>query len=131
MSLSKEQQIFTRHISRLILYATGLGIGLTFGDAYRPKMLQYLYFYGYTIRMSGVIPKLIRAKKRSKTLNSNHKKRLAVDFNFFIDGKLIYKHKLINALGQYWEGLDPAHNRWGGNFKNIYDSPHFERNIKI
>lgn len=130
MSLSKEQQIFTGHIARLILYAECLEIGLTMGDAYRPQSLQYLYFFGYTVKLLNGIPKLIKAKKRSKTLFSNHGKRLAQDFNFFIDGKYIRgEHPLITDLGKYWIKLDPKHNRWGGNFSTIDDGGHFERNI--
>ena len=65
---------------------------------------------------------------KSKTLNSNHIKRLAVDFNFFINGKLVYdKHKLAE-LGKFWESLNTK-NIWGGNFKSFTDTPHFERNV--
>jgi len=112
MKLSEHQQIFSKHIARLIHRAELLGIDLTFGEAYRTEYQQAEY---------------LRTKK-SKTKFSNHLKRLAVDFNFFIDGKLVYKHPLIDNLGEYWESIDPL-NRWGGNFKSIKDSPHFERNI--
>jgi nucleoside-diphosphate-sugar epimerase len=30
--------------------------------------------------------------------------------------------------GKYWESLYPK-NRWGGNFSNLVDCPHFERNV--
>nr|WP_223154740.1 hypothetical protein [Campylobacter concisus] len=30
-------------------------------------------------------------------------------------------------MGNYWESLNTL-NRWGGNFKNFIDVPHFERN---
>lgn len=130
MRLSEHQQIFTQHIGRLILYATGMGVGLTQGEASRPQAMQYLYFYGYTIRIKDGIPVLIKARRRSKTLKSKHLDKLAKDFNFFIDGKYTRKsHPMITALGEYWEGLDPIHNRWGGHFTTIQDEPHFERNI--
>jgi hypothetical protein len=112
MKLSEQQQIFSKNIASLIVYADTLDIGLTFGHAYRDLETQ----------------KRMVATGKSKTLNSNHLKRLAVDFNFFINGKLTYdKHKL-KALGEFWEGLHPK-NRWGGNFKSFTDTPHFEMNI--
>ena len=112
MSLNKEQFEFTKDVASLIVYANLLGIDLTFGHAYRDKETQQ---------------RMVDTGK-SKTLNSNHLKRLAVDFNFFINGKLTYdKHKLAE-LGQFWESLN-SKNRWGGNFKSFTDTPHFERNI--
>ncbi len=110
--LSTEQQIFTQNISQLILKANSLGINLTFGEAFRTEYQQREY---------------LRTGK-SKTMNSNHLKRLAVDFNFFINGRLVWEHPLITELGEYWESINEK-NRWGGNFKNFKDTPHFERNI--
>lgn len=98
----------------LILKATELGIGLTFGDAYREKDRQ----------------KRLIALGLSWTMDSMHLKRLAVDFNFFIDGELTYEKSKLQELGDYWESLDPA-NRWGGNWsKKKRDTPHFEMNTK-
>ena len=111
MKLSEHQQIFSKHIARLIRHAELLGIDLTFGEADRTEYQQKEY---------------VRLKK-SKTMHSNHLRRLAVDFNFFINGKLYYEHELITQLGKYWESIDPL-NRWGGHFKSIKDNPHFERN---
>ncbi len=113
MKLSKYQQIFAKNVALLILKAIELGIGLTFGHAFRDKATQ----------------KRLIALGKSWTMNSMHLKRLAVDFNFFIDGELIYKHPKIQELGDYWESLHPA-NRWGGNWKKHQDTPHFEMNTK-
>ena len=112
MKLSDQQIIFTINIADLILYANSLGIGLTFGDAYRPQMLQDIYY----------------KENKSKTLKSNHLRRLAVDFNFFKDGELIYDKSKLQELGDYWESLH-GKNRWGGNFKSFIDTPHFEMNV--
>ena len=79
MKLSQHQQIFSKHIARLIRHAELLGIDLTFGEADRTLFQQKEY---------------VRLKK-SRTMHSNHLRRLAVDFNFFINGKLFYKHELI------------------------------------
>ena len=134
MSLSQKQMIFTKNVASLIGYADLLGIGLTFGEAHRTQSQALLNFFGYKIVKGGVLGiKLVKYKKLSNTLNSLHLKRLAVDFNFFINGKLVYdKHKLAE-LGKFWEGLHPK-NRWGGNFKikvdgvleDWADTPHFE-----
>ena len=125
MSLSEKQQIFTKNIASLIVYADLLGIGLTFGEAQRTESQVLLNFYGYIVVKGGILGiQLKKSKKLSNTLNSQHLKRLAVDFNFFINGKLTYdKHKLAE-LGKFWEGLHPD-NRWGGNW-NFTDTPHFE-----
>jgi len=128
MKLSLHQQIFSQQIARLILFANANGVNLTFGEAYRTNDQQELYFYGKSVHPDDGMLELINAKKRSRTLDSNHLRRLAVDFNFFINGKLFYEHDKINQIGNYWESLDPL-NAWGGHFKNHYDSPHFERNI--
>ena len=128
MSLSSQQQIFTRNIAKLILFANSRGIELTFGEAYRTDDQQELYYYGKTIRPEDGKLELIGAKKRTRTMKSNHLRRLAVDFNFFVNGKLTYDHPEIKVLGDYWENLHPA-NRWGGHFKNFFDAPHFEMNV--
>lgn len=129
MSLNKEQFEFTKDVASLIVYANLLDIDLTFGEAYRTNSQVLLNFFGYKVVKGGILGiKLVKSKKLSKTLKSNHLKRLAVDFNFFINGKLVYdKHKLAE-LGKFWESLNEK-NRWGGNFKTFTDTPHFERNI--
>ena len=129
MKLSQHQQIFTQNIALLILKANSLGINLTFGEAYRTIEQQALYYHGKSIRVEDLQLELISAKKRTQTMQSNHLKRLAVDFNFFIKGVLTYTDPLVEELGKYWESLDSL-NRWGGHFKNFYDAPHFERNVQ-
>ena len=118
MKLSTKQQIFTKNVAKLINFATESGIELTFGEAYRTREQQLIYV------QTG----------KSKTMNSNHLRRLAVDFNFFKDGNLTYEWTDIKFIGDYWESLDPA-NRWGGDWnKNnkkdgFIDTPHFEMNV--
>lgn len=113
MKLSQHQQIFTQNIALLILRANTLGVNLTFGEAYRTKEQEALYV----------------KEGKSKTMNSYHLKRLAVDFNFFIDGQLLLRHPSISLLGHYWESLDLLNN-WGGHFSHFYDGGHFERSVK-
>jgi peptidoglycan L-alanyl-D-glutamate endopeptidase CwlK len=112
MKLSKHQQIFTTNIARLIVFANTQDIELTFGEAFRTEYQQEEH---------------VRQGK-SKTMNSNHLRRLAVDFNFFINGELTYDRDTLEVLGEYWELLD-KNNRWGGNFTHFIDTPHFEMNI--
>jgi len=112
VKLSEHQQNFTKDLVKLNIKAEELGIGLTLGDGYRSQEQQEIYF----------------KTKKTRTLKSNHLKRLAQDYNFFINGNLTYKHPLIFKLGEYWESLNKL-NRWGGNFKGFYDGPHFERNV--
>lgn len=81
------------------------------------------------------------AAGRSKTMNSMHLKRLAADFNIFIDGYLLFSDTtkidrdlmLAKKLGDYWVSLNTA-NRWGGDFdkdgnplnQSFKDGGHFE-----
>lgn len=116
MKLSEKQRIFTYNIACLIHFAYDqLGIELTFGEAYRTKEQQKIYV----------------EQGKSQTMNSNHLNRLAVDFNFFVNGKLTYDWEVVKPLGDYWESLHPK-NRWGGDWnKNgikdgFIDTPHFE-----
>ncbi|WP_428743231.1 M15 family metallopeptidase [Tenacibaculum sp.] len=118
MKLSEYQQIFTSNISCLIQFAERSGYRLTFGEAFRTNEQQLLYV------QTG----------KSKTMNSNHLRRLAVDFNVFKNGNLTYKWEDIKPIGDYWESLH-ENNRWGGDWnKNdikdgFIDTPHFEMNV--
>jgi hypothetical protein len=108
----KEQWLFVKDVAKLILKAETLGIELTGGELYRTIEQQQIYL----------------KKGQTKTANSMHMKRLAIDFNFFIEGKLTYDKEDIQELGDYWESLNEK-NRWGGNFKSFIDTPHFERKV--
>ncbi len=112
MGLVKEQAAFLLDVCKLINHATEHGYVITAGELYRTLEQQQLYL----------------KTGRSKTLNSNHLKRLAIDLNFFVNGKLTWDKKVLAPIGEYWESLSPK-NRWGGNFKSLVDVPHFERSI--
>jgi peptidoglycan L-alanyl-D-glutamate endopeptidase CwlK len=68
---------------------------------------------------------------KSKTKNSMHLKRCAIDLNIFTmtEGKpiLCTDGDKIKSIGDYWESLDEK-NRWGGNWK-WKDINHFERSV--
>lgn len=105
MTLSEKQQLFTRLIAQLILWADEKGYRLTFGEAYRTPEQAAL-----------------NAKKGSGISNSLHTKRLAVDLNLFINGQYQTDSAAYLPLGEYWESLGGS---WGGRFKSRPDGNHF------
>ena len=131
MKLSEKQQAFTYNISLLIQYAFENGFFLTFGEAYRTIEQQQIYFD------SG----------RSKTMNSRHLQKLAVDFNIFKDGRHLFAPgiskeqykcdlELARPMGEFWESLN-IYNVWGGDwnrngvYDETFDDPyHFETRDK-
>jgi hypothetical protein len=96
-SLTDKQARFTKMIALLIQFADLQGLSLTFGDAYRDPVATYPY-----------------GRK-----NSLHKRRLAVDFNLFRDGKYLTSTEDYTILGEYWESIGGT---WGGRFD---DGNHF------
>ena len=111
MTLRQHQSEFIQDVAKLIDFAFKNGFELTAGELFRSPEQQAIYV----------------KTGRSKTLNSLHLSRLAVDFNIFKNGKLATK-KDAEPLGAYWESLDIL-NSWGGNGKKILDVPHFSRGI--
>lgn len=112
MSNVSEQADFLLDLARLINKATELGFQVTAGELYRTPEQQEIYV----------------KTGRSKTMQSLHLQRRAVDLNFFKDGKLVYDKSAIAPLGAYWESLHPW-NSWGGNGVKLFDLPHFSRGI--
>lgn len=119
MSMVQQQHLFLHDVVRLLQFAWNKGYILTGGELFRTVEQQKIYL----------------DTGRSKTMNSLHLKRCAIDLNIFKDGKLC-THEQIIPLGKYWEELDPI-NRWGGNFDKDHakadrfiDSGHFERTVQ-
>jgi D-alanyl-D-alanine carboxypeptidase len=110
MSQVREQAKFLLDACRLVMKATELGFVVTGGELFRTAEQQAIYV----------------KTGRSKTMNSNHLSRRAIDLNFFKDGKLAYDRAVLQPLGDYWEALDEK-NSWGGNWNSFKDVPHFER----
>ena len=111
MSVVGEQAAFLLDVAKLINKATELGFTVTGGELFRTAEQQQIYV----------------KTGRSKTMNSNHLKRCAIDLNFFRDGKLVYDVPTLKPVGEYWQSLHPK-NRWGGLWRFV-DLPHFERNV--
>lgn len=110
LSLGDAQKLLPLMIRDLITFAYKKGYTLTFGDAYRsPKV-----FGSFGKKKEG-------SYGRSY---SNHKRRLAVDFNLFKDGVYLKQTEEYTLLGEYWESLGGS---WGGRFN---DGNHFSIKYK-
>ncbi|CAI2469852.1 Uncharacterised protein [Serratia ficaria] len=104
MTLSEKQQLFTKLIAQLILWADEKGYRLTFGEAYRtPEQAK------------------LNAQSGKGIANSLHTQRLAVDLNLFINGQYQTDSAAYLALGEEWEKLGGS---WGGRFSRP-DGNHF------
>ncbi|MFG6485271.1 glycoside hydrolase family 19 protein [Roseateles sp. BYS78W] len=113
--LVREQSVFLLQVCELVKKASELGFSASAGELYRTPEQQAMHV----------------RNGRSTTMASQHLKRLAIDLNFFRDAPdgrplLISDVETLRPIGQYWESLDAA-NRWGGNWTNFKDTPHFER----
>lgn len=119
MTLRQHQSEFGKDVLRLLNYAIYLNLDFTFGEVYRTEYQQKWYYEnGY-----------------SKTINSMHCKKLAIDVNFFFNGKLldemtgseaerIQANKFKQLLAKKWQELNPLNRAgytWG------WDDNHFER----
>ena len=107
-TLSDLQFEFSKNVVKLITWCERRFIKVTFGEVFRPEQMQKWYFdHGYT-----------------RTMNSQHMKRLAVDLNFFFKQRLCYDFDKIKPIGEYWKSLHEK-NRWGGDWQ-FQDCDHFE-----
>ena len=95
MTLSEAQRKFTRMIGSLIFMAYANGYELSFGDAYRDPRGHGKW----------------GEKKGYSAARSQHKRRLAVDFNLFRDGKYLTATEDHRPLGEFWESVGGT---WGG-----------------
>ena len=112
MTLSEHQAAFLLDVCQLISFATGKGWSVTGGELFRTSDQQAIYL----------------RQGKTKTMLSNHLRRLAIDLNFLKAGVPVYDKAQLAEVGSYWEKLNSL-NRWGGNFKTLPDTPHFERNV--
>lgn len=108
MRLGQHQEAFAKDLQKLLAKAHRLGYGVRIGECQRTDEQQIYYV------MTG----------KSKTLDSMHKKKCAIDLHFTKDGKIVYP----KVLGDYWASLHFL-NIWGGNWKSFKDNPHFQRTV--
>lgn len=111
MRLSEKQAQFMKDVALLVMWADRKGWYVTGGELHRPLKLQGMYLE------SG----------KTRTLNSKHTKRLAIDLFLFINGEITWNVEDYRKLGEFWESIRPE-NKWGGHFKNFTDGVHFQRN---
>ena len=110
-TLFQEQVAFLQDVPKLLNFLWKAGFQITGGELLRTPEQQQIYV------QTG----------KSKTLVSNHLVKCAIDLNCFKSGRLATFAEL-EPTGKFWESLNPK-NRWGGYFKSLVDTPHFERNI--
>lgn len=109
MTLVLEQHEFLQDVALLIQRAVALGYVVTGGELYRTaEQEQWDVAHGL-----------------SRTENSAHLRRLAIDLNVFSSEGV---GATAADLGSYWKALD-SHNRWGGDFTTLRDYGHFERSV--
>jgi peptidoglycan L-alanyl-D-glutamate endopeptidase CwlK len=107
MALSDEQFEFAKDVSLLFQHLIKGEYKFTIGDVQRSEEQQVL---NYKMGLS-------------KTMRSQHLKKLAIDLNIFINGKLTYDKAKLQSIGDYWERLN-SKNEWGGNW-HFVDTVHF------
>lgn len=123
MSLRKKQSIFALNVAKLIIKAYELGYEITLGEVLRTKDQQTLYFEGYTLMKIGSDLKLAKTSPKSKTMNSKHLLKCAVDINLFKDGKYLTDKESFKPLAEFWKSLNPKNDcgyYWS------FDANHFE-----
>jgi len=81
MKLSEKQGVFILNVSKLIQFANDRGWWLTGGELLRTKEQQEIYFN----------------EGKSKTMNSKHLSRLAIDLNLFV---------IVVSLDFHWSKLN-------------------------
>jgi len=111
VTLRENQAIFAGNLARLILHAESIGKQVFIAELYRtPEHQQMLSRTG-----------------KSKTLKSKHCLGLAMDLYLLSDvqddGVIKATKADYQALGDYWQSLDPACT-WGGNW-SFADFVHF------
>lgn len=113
MKLSDQQAIFTKNVVCLIYYLIDvLGWKVVIGEVWRREVTQkWLFKKGWT-----------------KTLNSDHRYKLAVDLFVWIEGIFLNNAKenkeVMKSAGDYWKTLNKQ-NYWGGDYKTFCDINHF------
>ena len=123
MSRMEEQWAFLQDLAVLIQYIRDVGYKAVGGELMRSREEQQRK---YDTGVSKALPG-----------ESMHQFLRAIDIEFFeADGRWMkvptnkdaqkeMKEKL-QIYGDFWEALNKK-NRWGGNFKNLFDPNHFER----
>jgi hypothetical protein len=110
MTLSDHQWEFLKDIAKLVVFCDVQGYKLTGGELWRTVEQQRSYV----------------DKKLSRTMDSKHLKRLAIDLNLFIDGNYRIDKAAFEPLAKFWASLSERNVSgydWG------WDYNHFERKV--
>lgn len=118
-TLGTQQEIFSRDMVKLFTYIHARGLEIRIGEVWRPQEMQDWY-----LRLG-----------KTKTANSQHTKKLAVDIYVFRNGVMV-NTATMQEIGRFWESLS-TFNRWGGSWRGLVeagkssfiDMPHFERKV--
>ncbi len=116
--LTKQFQ-FSRTLGLFLAWMAEQGYHWTMGDCWRST--DQLMCPNCADPVS--YQELLRYNGRSKTLNSKHNQRLAVDLNLFTSEGTLAKPEQYRPLGEKWKALG---GRWGGDFQSFKDWGHFE-----
>lgn len=120
--LRAAQDRFAGHVVYLINFIRSPehGFKISLGEVFRTEYQQKEYLRtGFT-----------------KTLDSKHLLKLAIDINFFLEGRLLLSEKerhkedyeLLKPVGEYWQDLHEK-NQWGGFWEGAWDMGHFQTDI--
>jgi len=107
MTLSQTQRIFALNVAKLIQFIYDNGMECTLGEVLRTVEQQKIYL----------------AAGATKTLNSAHLKKLAIDIQLFVNGVYATDNEAYKPLAEYWKSLHPSNVAgydWG------WDAGHFE-----
>ena len=110
MRLGRKQEIFSRCLAQLLVFA---------------------HSRGYEVRI-GEVERSLDEAERLGFGDSNHTRRLAADLHLFRDGKYLSSTRSHRELGEFWEGLSAEWDGelveccWGGHFSdgNHYSLSH-------
>lgn len=126
-SMNAKQERFLAEMATLIL----ITIGRRYPDLLDklknidqfPKLADGYVMIGGEMLRTEEQQRIYVEQGKSKTYDSRHLKRLAVDLYLFINGQIVANPKW---MGDIWESLSPD-NQWGGNWTSIFDPNHFEK----
>jgi hypothetical protein len=110
------------NFAKMVIFAYENGMELTAGEMLRTKDQQMLYFEGFSLIKIGSLLKMIKTTVKSKTMNSGHLNKLAVDVNLFIDGEYKTDKASFKKLSQFWKSLNPKNVSgydWGWDFNHF------------
>ena len=130
-TIRQKQSRFARSFARLLDFATEQGYEVTWGEAWRPRLMVLLNsltkaqatrlasvargLVGLSPTQQGELAQLFMDAAGKGSFRSLHPDRLAVDLNLFKDGVWLTKTEDHRVLGEFWESLGADH-RWGGRF---------------